>query len=473
MEDKKKMHGTWASRWTFVLAATGSAVGLGNIWKFPYITGENGGGAFVLVYLFCIALIGLPIMVAEVMLGRRGRLSPVNSMRLITTESGLHGFWNSIGWLGVLAGLIILSYYAVIAGWGLFYVLEMAGGSLHGTTAEQATMLFSRLQADPERLIRYQSIFMVMTVAVVAGGVTKGLGVAVRLLMPLLFVLLIILLVFGYREGDFQQGLNFLFNFNAGALTGKGVLEAMGHAFFTLSLGMGAIMAYGAYMSEHAKVGSTVLTVGVLDTIVALVAGMAIFPIVFANPVIEPGAGPGLLFISLPIAFGNMTGGLLFGSLFFVLVSVAAWSSAISLLEPAVAYLVESHSLKRLTANLLLGLIAWVVGLGTVFSFNIGADYKFAGFNFFEWLDFLSASIMLPLSGLLIALVVGWYMKPEVIREELADENPAVFAGWKVVLKFVSLVSVAVILGIGIYKTFPGFFQFPIFLFKGIYKAFA
>ncbi len=454
MEDKKKMHGTWASRWTFVLAATGSAVGLGNIWKFPYIAGENGGGAFVVVYLFCILLIGLPIMVAEVMLGRRGRLSPINSMRLITTESGLHGVWNGIGWLGVVAGLIILSYYAVIAGWALYYILEMASGSLHGATAEQASALFSKLQADPQRLIFYQSIFMLMTIAVVAGGVTRGLGVAVRTLMPMLFVLLVIVLVFSYREGEFSRGLEFLFNFNTEALSGEGVLEAMGHAFFTLSLGMGAIMAYGAYMPEHARIGTTVLAVGALDTLVALMAGMAIFPIVFANPVLEPGAGPGLLFISLPVAFGNMPGGLLFGTIFFVLVSVAAWSSAISLIEPAVAYLVESHKLNRLTANLLLGGIAWLTGLGTVFSFNIWADYKLAGFTFFDFLDFLSSSVMLPVSGMLIALVVGWYMKPGVVQEELADETPTVFNCWKTVLKYISLASVAAIFVIGIYKTF-------------------
>lgn len=452
MEEKKTLHGTWGSRWTFILAATGSAVGLGNIWKFPYIAGENGGGAFVVIYLFCVLLIGMPIMVAEIMLGRRGRLSPINSMRMITTESGLHGLWNGIGWLGVAAGLIILSYYAVIAGWALHYVQEMASGSLHGATAEESARLFAALQADPQRLILHQSLFMLMTIGVVAGGVTKGLGVAVRLLMPVLFVLLLLLLLFSYREGNFSQGLSFLFSFDAEALTGAGILEAMGHAFFTLSLGMGAIMAYGAYMPGHARIGSTVVAVGLLDTLVALVAGMAIFPIVFANPSLEAGAGPGLLFISLPVAFGNMAGGLLFGTIFFVLVSIAAWSSAISLIEPAVAYLIESHGFKRLSANLLLGLIAWLVGLGTVFSFNIWADYKVAGFTFFDFLDFLSSSIMLPLSGILIALIVGWLMKPDIVRQELADERPLIFKCWKTILRYISLLSVVIVFVIGVCK---------------------
>ncbi|MEZ5480624.1 MAG: hypothetical protein R3E73_00140 [Porticoccaceae bacterium] len=203
------MHGSWASRWTFVLAATGSAVGLGNIWKFPYITGENGGGAFVLVYLGCILLVGLPVMMAEVMLGRRGRQSPINTMRMITSEAGLHGIWNGIGWLGVAAGLMILSYYSVIAGWALHYIGEMARGAFQGASAASADLQFGRLLADRDTLIFWQTVFMLLTVGVVAGGVTRGLGVAVRILMPFLFVLLVVLMIFAYQKGDFARGFNF------------------------------------------------------------------------------------------------------------------------------------------------------------------------------------------------------------------------------------------------------------------------
>ena len=451
---KRGVHGAWASRWTFVMAATGSAVGLGNIWKFPYIAGENGGGAFVLVYLLCILLVGIPIMVAEVMLGRRGRQSPINTMRYLTEEAGLHGAWNAIGWLGVTAGLMILSYYAVIAGWALHYVGQMASGAFQGASAEQAEAIFGNLLADKNTLIYWQSIFLLLTMAVVIGGVTKGLGVAVRILMPMLFVLLMVLLVFGYQHGDFERGFSFLFSFNYHALTWGGVLEALGHAFFTLSLGMGAIMAYGAYMPEHARIGRTVLAVGFIDTVVALVAGLAIFPIVFANPTIEPGAGPGLMFVSLPVAFGNMTGGLLFGSFFFVLVTLAAWSSAISLIEPAVAYLVESRGFRRITANLLLGLVAWIVGLGSVLSFNEWADTRVAGFTFFEFMDFLTSSVMLPLTGLFIAIFVGWIMKPDAVREELGDESNRVFYSWRWVLRFISPLLVLVVFVLGLYKTF-------------------
>ena len=448
------VHGAWGSRWTFVLAATGSAVGLGNIWKFPYIAGENGGGAFVLVYLLCILLIGLPVMVAEVMLGRRGRQSPINSMRYLTDEAGLHGAWNAIGWFGVVSGLMILSYYAVIAGWALHYIGQMASGAFQGASAEQAGVIFGGLLADKNTLIFWQTTFLLLTVAVVAGGVTKGLGIAVRVLMPMLFVLLLILLAFGYLRGDFVRGFDFLFSFNYEALTWQGVLVALGHAFFTLSLGMGAIMAYGAYMPEHARIGRTVIAVGFLDTVVALVAGLAIFPIVFANPTIEPGAGPGLMFVSLPVAFGNMAGGLLFGSIFFVLVTLAAWSSAISLIEPAVAYMVESKGFGRITANLLLGFVAWVVGLGSVLSFNEWADTRVAGFTFFEFMDFLTSSVMLPLTGLFIAIFVGWLMKPEAVREELNDESVKVFSTWRWILRFVSPLAVLVVFVMGIYKTF-------------------
>lgn len=454
MSSKRGIHGVWSSRWTFVLAATGSAVGLGNIWKFPYIVGENGGGAFVLVYLLCILMVGLPVMVAEVMLGRRGRQSPINTMRYLTEEAGLHGVWNAIGWLGVIAGLMILSYYAVIAGWALHYIGHMASGTFQGVTAEQAGSIFNELLADRDTLIFWQTIFLLLTVAVVAGGVTKGLGVAVRILMPLLFVLLLVLLVFSYQSGNFARGFSFLFSFNYEALTWEGVLEAMGHAFFTLSLGMGAIMAYGAYMPEHARIGRTVLAVGFLDTLVALVAGLAIFPIVFANPTIEPSSGPGLMFVSLPVVFGNMPGGLLFGSLFFVLVTLAAWSSAISLIEPAVAYLVESRNFHRVTANLLLGLIAWIVGLGSVLSFNVWSESRIAGFNFFEFMDFLTSSVMLPLTGLFIAIFVGWVMRPQTVREELSDESDKVFYRWHWVVRYISPLAILVVFVMGIYKTF-------------------
>lgn len=439
MEQQRRIHGTWSSNLTFILAATGSAVGLGNIWKFPYITGQNGGGAFVLVYLICIVLIGIPVMMAEVMMGRRGGQSPVNTMHYLTKEAGLGKAWAGIGWMGVVAGLLILSFYSVIAGWALNYIFATAHGDFNDVTAKIASDSFNMLLSNKAELITWHSIFMVMTMGVVIGGVSKGLGVAVRVLMPLLFVLLLVLLGYGIAEGNFKEGFHFLFNFNFEKLSPHGVQVALGHAFFTLSLGMGAIMAYGAYMPSNAPIGTTVFWVALLDTVVALVAGLAIFPIVFANG-IEPSEGAGLIFVSLPVAFGNMPGGTLFGTLFFILVTIAAWSSSISLIEPGVAWLIESKRFNRVTANLCLGFIAWFIGLGTVLSFNdwAGEDYHILHMTFFDFLDFLTVNIMLPLGGLFIAIFAGWFMRKEYVRKEMMHTSGGMFNLWYFMVRFLS-----------------------------------
>ena len=451
---QKGMHGTWASRWTFIMAATGSAVGLGNMWKFPYVAGSNGGGAFVLVYLGCILLIGVPVMMAEVLIGRQGRQSPINAMRDAVHESGANSHWRHVGWVGVAAGMLILSFYAVIAGWALAYIFEAASGELTGINGDTAGNIFGALLADPSRLIFWQSIFMLLCVGVVVGGVKKGLGVAVEILMPLLFVMLLLLLGFSYFQGNFSAAWNFLFNFNLELLTWRGVLEAMGQAFFTLSIGMGAIMAYGAYMPQKANIGRTVLIVAFFDSLVAIVSGLIIFSIVFATQGIEPSAGPGLMFISLPVAFGGMPGGLLIGAAFFVLVSIAAWSSAISLLEPCVAWLIEAKNMGRVQANWLLAGMAWVLGLGSVLSFNVWSDIKLAGFTFFDFLDFLTANIMLPLSGLLIALFVGYVMKRELVDFEMQGTAPIMMKLWQVTLRYIAPVAISAVFAMGIYDKF-------------------
>ena len=447
MMDKRNIHGTWASRWVFVLAAVGSAVGLGNIWKFPYITGENGGGAFVLVYLICIAVIGVPVMMAEVMLGRRGRQSPVNTMRSLALEAGASKLWVGLGFCGVVAGLMILSFYSVIAGWALNYIFATADGTFTNAAAQTVTSYFTTLQANSNEMIKWHSIFMVLTMAVVMGGVTKGLGNAVKILMPILFVLLLILLGYSINEGDFGAGFSYLFNFKFDNLTFGGVMIALGHAFFTLSLGMGAIMAYGAYMPSDAPIGKTVIIIAFLDTLIALIAGLTIFPIVFAHEAIQPGSGPGLLFQTLPVAFGNMPGGVFFGTTFFILVAIAAWSSAISLIEPGVAWLVENKGFNRVTANLLLGGIAFVLGLGSVYSFNdwSGPEYELLGWNFFEWMDNLTAQFLLPIGGMFIALFAGWVMRKDHVRKEMSHESADMFELWHVCVRYFSPLLVFVI----------------------------
>jgi len=441
--NKVSQHGQWSSRLAFVLAATGSAVGLGNIWKFPYITGENGGGAFVLVYLLCIFAIGVPIMAAEIMLGRRGRKSPINTMRDLAKEAGANPFWKTLGWVGVVAGFLILSYYSVIAGWAMAYVVRVASGMFEGVTADGVGSIFGQFVADPEKLLAWHSLFMIITMLVVARGV-KGLERAVKFLMPALLLLLVLLVGYAMDQGAFRQAVNFLFNPDFSKLNSEGVLTAMGHAFFTLSLGMGSIMVYGAYLPSKVSIGSTAVIIALADTAVALLAGLAIFPIVFIHG-LEPGSGPGLIFQTLPIAFGQMEYGAFFGTMFFVLLVFAAWSSSISLIEPAVAWLVENKKMSRMRACIWSGLVTWLVGIGTVLSFNIASDIKFYDKTFFDVLDYLTANIMLPLGGLSIAVFAGWVMTKEVTKEELNFNKPAVFKAWLFLVKYVSPVAVVIV----------------------------
>lgn len=441
------IHGQWTSSLTFILAATGSAVGLGNIWKFPYITGENGGGTFVLVYLLCIALIGLPIMMAEIMLGRRGKQSPINTMSTLAEEEGRSRGWVALGWMGVIAGFLILSYYSVIAGWAMSYVFRTGSGMFAGVTADGVSSIFSDLVSDPEKLLAWHTIFMVLTMIIVGRGVKQGLEKAVTILMPLLFVLLLLVVAYAMTTGHFLDGLLFLFK--PGSITGEGILIAMGHAFFTLSLGMGAIMVYGSYLPEGTSIVKASVYIALADTLVALLAGMAIFPIVFANG-LEPGAGPGLIFKTLPIAFGHMDGGTLIGVTFFALLVFAAWTSAISLIEPAVAWLVENKGMNRIYAAVYIGIATWLVGIGSVLSFNVWSEktltipYLFKDKTFFDTLDFLTSNIMLPLGGLFIAIFAVWVMAEKSSRDEL-DTNELLYKAWRFLVRFVTPVAVIIV----------------------------
>jgi NSS family neurotransmitter:Na+ symporter len=464
--ERTSIHGQWSSRLAFILAATGSAVGLGNIWKFPYIAGENGGGAFVLVYLLCIAVIGIPIMMAEVMIGRRGRQSPINTMRTLAYEEKVSPHWVWLGWAGVLAGFLILSYYSVIAGWALAYVFRVGSGLFTGLTADGVQSIFNNLVGEPERLLAWHTIFMVMTMMVVARGVSHGLERAVRLLMPALFVLLFVLVGYAWNSGSFDQGVSFLFEPDFSKITANGVLIAMGHAFFTLSLGMGAIMVYGSYLPDNASIAKTAIAVSLMDTTVALLAGLAIFPIVFANG-LETAAGPGLIFQTLPIAFGHMEGGAFFGMLFFILLVFAAWTSAISLIEPAVAWLVENKGMTRVFASVVAGGMTWLCGLLTVFSFNIWSEVKllsaipvFEDSTIFDLLDYLTANIMLPLGGLLIAVFAAWKMTRESSIDELAMGDGFFYRQWRFLVRYVTPVAVAIIFlnAIGVIDFFTQYF---------------
>ena len=440
-DQRKSIHGTWSSRWTFILAATGSAVGLGNIWKFPYMAGDNGGGAFVLIYLACIFIIGIPIMLGEIMIGRRGRSSPANTMSFLAKEAETTQAWTLLGATGALAGLLILSFYSVAAGWALAYVFS----GFQETSAQAVSSEFNEFLANPAALLFWHTLFIIITVIIVARGILKGLETWINTLMPMLFVIIILLCIYAMQTGAFLEGLTYLFKPDFSKINSDVLLAALGQAFFTLSLGMGAIMAYGAYMPADQNIGRTAISVAALDTGVALLAGIAIFPIVFANG-LAPTEGPGLVFVTLPIAFANMPLGVLFGTLFFILLSIAALSSSISLIEPGVAWLVESLKTKRAYAAIGLGFFAWSLGVFSALSFNLMSEFKLFGMNFFDFTDFLTNQIMLPLGGIFIALFVGWVMKKKDVLDELQIKDGIIFRSWFFVIRFVAPLMVGMVL---------------------------
>ena len=443
--DKQPIHGQWSSRLVFIMAATGSAVGLGNIWKFPYITGENGGSAFVFVYLLCVAALGIPLMMTEVMLGRRGKRTPVNTMRVLAAEANANQGWQIIGWSGTIAAVLILSYYSVIGGWTIGYILHAATGDFSGLSGDGASSLFGDFVGNPLAQVGWHTAFMLITMWIVARGVRNGLEKAVTYLMPVLVVLLLVLVGYAMTTGYFMKGIAFLFTPDFSHFSGTSMLTALGHAFFTLSLGMGAIMIYGSYVPKGTSIASTSVAVAVADTVVALVAGMAIFPIVFAND-LAPGAGPSLIFETLPVAFGHMPGGTFFGTLFFVLLLIAAWTSSISLVEPTVTMLIEKFNLTRRQAALRTGLATWLLGFGTAFSFNLWSDVTILGMTFFDHLDFLTSNLMLPLGGIGMAIFAGWVMSKHMSREELNMNSEIGYFIWQVSTRVIAPIAVLIVL---------------------------
>tara|TARA_E500000331_G_scaffold294392_1_gene292113 strand:+ start:19034 stop:20413 length:1380 start_codon:yes stop_codon:yes gene_type:complete len=441
---KGSLHGYWSSRISFILAVAGSAVGLGNIWKFPYIAGVNGGGAFVLVYILCVFLIGLPILVSEILIGRMGRRNPASSMEAMALQSSSSKKWAFVGLMGILSGVLILSYYSVIAGWSLAYIFESFSGTFVNANSTIVEESFFSLSSSWKITMFWHSLFMIITAYVVSKGVAEGLEKAVRLLMPLLILLLLILLVYSALEGEFIAGLSFMFAPRFHDLTADGILVALGHAFFTLSVGMGAIMAYGAYLPDNMSIGRISISVVLADTFIALISGLVIFPIVFANG-LDPEAGPGLVFMSLPMAFGNLPGGIGLGVIFFTLLSFAAWTSAISLMEPAVAWAVEKFKIQRVTASFFICLIIWVFGLGTVFSFSLLSDFLLLGRNIFDNLDYLTSNILLPLGGLMIVIFASWVVNIDSLSIQLDKSRGIFFRLWLFLSRYIAPIGVMII----------------------------
>lgn len=447
---RQSVHGLWSNRMAFILAATGAAVGLGNIWKFPYMMGQNGGGAFVLVYLLCILLIGIPVMMSEFLIGRRGRQSPGYSVKALALEAKASTRWQLTGWSGLVASYIILSFYSVIAGWALYYVYKTATGDFVGMAPEAVGAEFGTFISNPIMTLAFSTIILAATVFVVGRGVHKGLEKTVNYLMPALFLLLLIMAIYSGLNGAFSDAFAFMFNADFSKLTINGVLMALGHAFFSLSLASGAMMIYGAYLPNNVSIGKTTIIIALCDTTVALLAGLAIFPLVFGYG-LTPAEGPGLIFVTLPIAFGSMPFGTLFGTCFFIMLVFAAFTSTIAMIESTVAWLVETKGLKRSQATIATGLSLWFLGLLTIFSFS-GAqwatlDWTILGKsikNFFELKDYLTSAIMLPIGGLFIAIFCGWVMSTEATRDELATTAVA-YKVWRFAIRWLTPVAVIIV----------------------------
>ena len=447
----------------FVLAAAGSAIGLGNLWKFPYITLENNGGAFVLVYLAAIAVVGVPIMGAEILLGRRSGRNPVGAFGLLGVGKPGGRAWKSVGYLGVIAGFIILSYYSMIAGWTLRYILLAFSGSLGELAGHPETLeaFFGGFLADPSAQILFHTLFMGATVAVVFFGVGRGIERAAKLLMPLLFVILVVLAAYSVTTPGFGRALTFLFRPNFADITAGGVLEALGHSFFTLSLGLGSMLTYGSYMRRQDSIPRAALTICVLDTLIAIMACVIMFSIIFSFD-FEVSKSSTILFTTIPVLFFKLPGGAVICGLFYLLVSFAALSSTISLLEVVASYAIDELGWRRRRAAVTTGFSVWVFGILSALSvagvnalseFNPIGKGSTAGV--FGTLDYLASNWLLPVGGLFIALFTGWILTAKETRDELEEGNGPLgrsYGIWRFLIRFaapaaVGAIIVSVILG--------------------------
>ncbi|MEM1023199.1 MAG: sodium-dependent transporter [Myxococcota bacterium] len=438
--------GAWGSRLGFILAAAGSAVGLGNIWKFPYITGVHGGGLFVLVYLFCIAVVGVPVLMAEVLIGRSTQRSPVGAFMKLKAPTAYH----AVGWLGVLSGFVILSFYSVVAGWSLHYTFLAATNAFAGQDPAAIEAIFGALYVAPGLNVFWHLVVMTITVTVVLGGVSGGIETAVKFLMPALLLLMSAMVINAFFLEGFPEALSFIFAPRVEDLSAEGFVEALGHGFFTLSLGMGAMLTYGSYLQEDDDIPSASLVIALLDTFVALAACLIIFPIIFSSSM-EATAGPGLVFASIPVALSQMTGGNILSFVFFALLFFAALSSAISLLEVVASSAIDQLGWSRKRATLGVGLAITVLGIPSALSggtelFGEGWEAIF-GKNFFDGFDWIASNVLLPVGGLLIALYTGWAMPEDVRRREFCQGSSfaGLYPAWLFVIRYVSPVAVLIV----------------------------
>jgi len=442
---------SWSGRMAFILASIGAAVGLGNIWKFPYTLGSSGGSAFVLIYVLAILLVATPIMLSEMVIGRRARRSAPSAMQELAVQNGSSRHWAIVGWMGLFALVLVLSFYSVIAGWTAAYLVKSAMGGLAGLSAAEVGAGFDEFLHDPGPMIFWHLMFTAATVFIISKGVKIGLERIVKVLMPALFITLVALVINSAIVGDFETAFEFLFMPDLSKITAPVVLAAVGQAFFSVNVGVGAVLTYSAYLPKDVNLFRSAITISLGDTIVALLAGLAIFPIVFAND-LDPGEGAGLIFVTLSTAFAKMPGGSIIGPAFFFMILVAALTSSISMLETMTARAMEIKGASRVKAATLIGTCTFLLGLVTVFSFSswenlflLGQFDMFAGKTPFDLMDFLVQSVLMPIGGMMYALFAGWWLSRESLVEEIGVGDGAMFQIWLLLVRVIAPFAVAAI----------------------------
>ena len=448
----------WSSRWGFFLAAIGFSVGLGNIWRFPFVTGENGGSAFLFIYLAAALAIGLPLLITELSIGRRGRGSPSGSIIEVAKAAGTTARWGGIGTLAVFCVFMILTYYTVISGWTLEYLWLSARGSFAGISADESGAMFDSLMANPLRLIFWNTIIHTFVYLIVRRGVQAGIEKAVKILMPILFVSLGVMVIYGAIAGDMKAAAAFLLQPDFSKVDSGLVMAAIGQAFFSIGIGMGALIAFGAYLPDEYSIPRSAVGIIFADTGVALVAGFAIFPLVFAFG-LAPSGGSGLTFVTLPIAFGQMSGGLVFGSLFFILLFAAAMSSCIGCGEAVAFWLSEKFKLSRNSAILYASVAGWLIGLFTIMALGSWSDFyplafipAMKGMNIYVATDFLAANILLLVGALSISVFFGWFVPKQLKLDAIGASDGLLYQSWLFLVRFVipPVLLVVLIKGLGL-----------------------
>ena len=442
MEQKTR----WSSSIAFVFAAIAAAIGLGNIWRFPYLAGENGGGAFVLMYLAFVIILGIPLLTSEVVLGRIGRKNPAGSFKNIALRIKCSPNWKWVGALTVLTSFLILSFYMIITSWIFDYLLKAATGHFTHYTEAQSQAGFAALLGSPWEMLTFNTLLAILSVTVIIMGIKKGLERLVMFMFPAMLLLILILLGYSMTTGYFNEGLSFMFKPNFSSLTTQSILMALGQAFFSLNIALGITMTFSAYIPSKTSVARSVIIVALADTLIAILAGLIIFPVVFANGMATD-QGPSLVFKTLPLAFSALPFSSFFASLFFLMLLFAAFTSVVSLIEVSVAWLIETLHLTRIKSTILVGFSAWLLGLGTIASFSNPEQFQLFGVTFFDALDFLTGNILLPLGGLLIALFVGWRMPRHFVAQELKwNPNDTSVRYWWLINRFVAPVAIVLIL---------------------------